>query len=78
MPIREFKCSKCGSKFETLVFSSEEEKGVACPKCSSKDIKRCMSVFTGLVPNGGTGAAKAASSASGCSSCSGGSCSTCH
>ncbi len=77
MPIREFRCSKCGAKFETLVFSNEEEKSLACPKCQSRDIKRCMSIFTGLVRNGGTGPAKTASDSS-CGSCSGGSCSTCH
>jgi len=77
MPIREYRCAKCGSKFETLVFSSEEESSLVCPKCHSKDLKRCMSVFTGLVPNGGTGAAKASSGGS-CSTCSGGTCSTCQ
>ncbi len=76
MPIREYRCQKCGHKFETLVLPGEDEKAIACPACQAKDIKRCMSVFTGRVPNGGTGAAKAA--AGGCSTCSGGTCSTCH
>ncbi len=78
MPIREYRCTKCGSKFETLVLQGEDENSLSCPKCHGKDIHRCMSVFTGLVPNGGTGAAKAAASGASCGSCSGGSCSTCH
>lgn len=78
MPIREYRCQKCGYKFETLVLAGENEKDLSCPKCQAKDIRRCMSVFTGLVPNGGSGAAKAASGGAGCGTCSGGTCSTCH
>ncbi len=76
MPIREYRCQKCGEKFERLIFSGGEENDLACPKCGAKEPKRVMSVFTGLCPNGGTGAARAASGG-GCSTCSGGSCSTC-
>ncbi len=80
MPIRELRCGGCGSKFEALVFSAEEEKALICPKCGSGKLTRCMSVFCGRVASsGGDGAAATpVAGAGGCGSCSGGSCSTCH
>ncbi len=78
MPIREYRCQKCGHKFETLILAGENENDLTCPKCHAAQVKRCMSVFTGMVPVDGTGAAKSAAAASSCGSCSGGSCSTCH
>ena len=77
VPIREYRCSRCGAQFEVLVLPGEDESALTCPKCQSKEIRRRMSVFCGRVPNGGTGATKAGPGG-GCSSCSGGNCSTCH
>ena len=71
MPIYEFKCRKCGSEFEELVFGSSED--VACPKCESSSIERLMSAFAfksggKLTPSSGS---------SGCSSCHSSSCTSC-
>ncbi|MBN1470765.1 MAG: zinc ribbon domain-containing protein [Syntrophaceae bacterium] len=63
MPIYEFRCKKCKKIFESLVFSSSEEKKLACPKCGTKQPQKVMSVFAG--------------GKSGCSSCSSSSCSSC-
>ncbi|PKN70581.1 MAG: FmdB family transcriptional regulator [Deltaproteobacteria bacterium HGW-Deltaproteobacteria-10] len=62
MPIFEFKCKKCKTVFEELIFSAADEKKTVCPKCGSKKSDKLMSVFAG--------------SKSGCSSCSSTSCST--
>jgi len=40
MPIFEYKCLKCGYKFEKLVFGKEK---IRCPKCGSKKIKQTFS-----------------------------------
>lgn len=66
MPIYEYLCNKCGNEFEKLVFGNQQ---VACPRCSSAEIKKKFSVF------GTSGTEKKVSS--GCSSCSSDSCSTC-
>jgi putative FmdB family regulatory protein len=89
MPIREYRCQKCLNKFETLLLSGEDEASLNCPKCGVGDIRRCMSVFVGLVPNGGTKTAATPETAGGapastptegggCSSCASGSCANCH
>ena len=70
MPIFEYACNACGEDFEKLVFGNQS---VTCPKCSSEDIRKKLSLF------GMSGVEKPVSSgSSGCGSCSSGSCSTCH
>ncbi|HBU70532.1 MAG TPA: zinc ribbon domain-containing protein [Elusimicrobia bacterium] len=44
MPIFEYKCGKCGHKFEQLTFESES-KTVKCPKCSSENTEKQFSQF---------------------------------
>ena len=40
MPIYEFQCRECESRFETLVRSSDV---AACPECASEDLKKLTS-----------------------------------
>lgn len=42
MPIFEYTCKTCGTEFETLVRSSTAP---GCPKCSSTDLEKKLSVF---------------------------------
>jgi len=44
MPIFEFRCRKCGSQFERVVFGSDNEP-VKCPACGAEDAERLMSSF---------------------------------
>ena len=62
MPIYEFRCKKCKNIFESLIFSSMEEKKLSCPECGTKKPQKVMSVFAGGKSN--------------CSSCSSTSCSS--
>jgi len=39
MPIYEYKCQKCGHRFEELIF---EEREIKCPKCNSKEIEKLI------------------------------------
>ena len=39
MPIFEYTCKQCKKEFERVVFSGEE-KGIVCPECKSKDVKK--------------------------------------
>ena len=43
MALIDFKCTKCGEKFEEIVKLSDRE-NIKCPKCGSEDIKQ---VFEG-------------------------------
>lgn len=43
MPIFEYKCRKCGHKFEKLVFGKEE---IKCPKCQSTFLDKLFSTFS--------------------------------
>ena len=42
MPLYEFECSDCGEEFETLVFSGE---AVKCLACDSDNISKRFSTF---------------------------------
>jgi len=44
MPLYDFICADCGSKFEALVASSAI-KTCECPKCGKKDSRRQISLF---------------------------------
>jgi len=71
MPIFEYKCLKCDSEFEKLVFGSADASGVQCPGCDSPDVERLFSCFSG-VSKGSDGSTRSLSP-SACSSCSSGS-----
>ncbi len=86
MPIFEYNCTKCGHKFEELVFGDEKP---VCPACQASETEKVISMpcrvsaTLGYSSNAIAAAAAAGASAgmratSGCGSCSGGSCSTCH
>jgi putative FmdB family regulatory protein len=40
MPIYDFKCRSCAARFEALVL----KKAPKCPKCSSEDLERLLSM----------------------------------
>ena len=42
MPIFEYKCKKCGFKFEKLVLGKEK---IQCPKCKSTSLEKLFSPF---------------------------------
>jgi putative FmdB family regulatory protein len=47
MPIYEYKCRKCGEKFEEYRGVYESDTEVRCPKCGSQDTERQISSFFG-------------------------------
>ncbi len=44
MPLFEFECKKCGTRFEKLIFASDKDK-ITCPKCGSEETKKLLSFF---------------------------------
>jgi putative FmdB family regulatory protein len=55
MPIFEYSCDDCGTKFEKLMRRSDDE--AVCPSCGEKHVKQELSTFSAHA----NGASKAAS-----------------
>lgn len=49
MPVFEYKCSDCNSKFEVLHKSSVKPEEVSCPNCNSNNNKKLFSSFSASV-----------------------------
>jgi len=45
MPIYEYKCQDCGTKFEKLVRRTDDGAGVECPSCGQGRVSRELSTF---------------------------------
>jgi putative FmdB family regulatory protein len=45
MPIYEYKCQDCGSKFEKLVRRSADADALECPSCGQKHLTQELSTF---------------------------------
>ncbi|MBE0429939.1 MAG: zinc ribbon domain-containing protein [Thermoleophilia bacterium] len=75
MPIYEFCCRSCESRFEELVSAAiVDNGGVECPKCGSSKTERLLSAFSFTSSGGG---APASMGKSGCSACAKTSCASC-
>ena len=75
MPVYEYFCSDCHTKFDTLRSMSRADEAIACETCGSPHTARVLSMFAF---KGGDGAAvMRTSGGGGCASCSSGSCATC-
>ncbi len=46
MPVFEYKCSNCETKFEVLHKTHNEENRVHCPSCNSTENKKLISAFS--------------------------------
>jgi putative FmdB family regulatory protein len=52
MPIFEYSCVDCGTRFEKLVRRAGETDGLACPSCGEKHLKQELSTFAAHAGNG--------------------------
>lgn len=52
MPIFEYSCEDCGTKFEKLLRGSSDSSQIECPSCGQKHLKQELSVFAAHA-NGG-------------------------
>lgn len=50
MPIFEYRCNKCNTEFEKLVFMGED-KNISCPDCKTEDVTKKMSVSSFMAGN---------------------------
>lgn len=73
MPIYEYCCEQCDTKFETLIRGDEK---ASCPLCGTENVKRLLSAC-GFVSKGSGGETASTSAGSACGGCSSSSCSGC-
>ena len=48
MPIYEYRCEDCGTKFEKLVRRAVDAPGIECPSCGQKHLKQELSTFADM------------------------------
>jgi len=48
MPIFEYKCKNCNSKFEVFHKSLSNPEDTVCPKCNSKENQKIFSAFSSV------------------------------
>jgi putative FmdB family regulatory protein len=77
MPLYEYYCADCHTKFEALRSMSQADESIACRHCDSLHTSRVVSLFA-AVSRGSDGQTQAvAGTGGGCASCSAQTCSTC-
>jgi putative FmdB family regulatory protein len=50
MPVYEYRCQKCGKRFEVTAHLDERDKLAVCPKCHGKEVELVISSFTCAPP----------------------------
>jgi len=45
MPIFEYSCEECGTKFEKLIYRQSDEAALHCPECGKQHLRRELSTF---------------------------------
>jgi putative FmdB family regulatory protein len=78
MPLYEYFCASCGSKFEALRPMTQADAPLACPRCTYDGAARVISTCAVISRTNGGSRLIASSQSAGCGSCGGGHCATCH
>lgn len=60
MPLYEYECLECGSRFEKLVRTAAETSQLKCPECQSGDLEEMFSSFSSAGRSGDSGAGNCA------------------
>jgi putative FmdB family regulatory protein len=70
MPMYDYRCRKCGTIFEELVFSSATpDEEIACPQCHERQAERLLSAP--MIAVGGSSQRSSSERAAGCNATSG-------
>jgi putative FmdB family regulatory protein len=67
MPVYEYYCSTCRTRFEELVRVTGKGERATCPSCARADVPRVLSTFATV--RGGSDGAELAAAAGGCGGC---------
>jgi len=73
MPLYEYECLKCETRFDALRGMSEADDPIACPQCESEETHRVISLFSAVgdqgVIAGDGGACGSCSPSASCATC---------
>ena len=65
MPLYEYRCPSCESRFEVLRRMGQGSEGLACPRCGQEKVEKEFSTFAGASAGSGGPAAGGGCSPSG-------------
>lgn len=54
MPLYEYRCSSCGSRFEVLRRMGQGSEGLSCPRCGQAEVEKEYSTFAGASTDSGS------------------------
>lgn len=77
MPIYEYTCTECKTKFELLRSISQIDEPAECPKCKAEAKRAVTSFLCRSAASGGGGDTESIGGGGSCASCSSTSCSGC-
>jgi len=77
MPLYEYYCADCRTKFEALRSMSKADDPIQCKHCESMQTSRAISLFAAFSKGNGGATQTIAGAGGGCGSCAGGSCGSC-
>ncbi|MBN1581888.1 MAG: zinc ribbon domain-containing protein [Anaerolineae bacterium] len=76
MPIYEYHCAGCETKFEKRRSMSQADEAITCPACGDMRASRSLSLFAAF-SRGSNGESQAVSGSGGCASCGTHACGSC-
>jgi putative FmdB family regulatory protein len=77
MPLYEYRCQNCETRFEVLLSMNQSDSQVTCPSCAEVGARRLISTFAAVSRSEGGTRLVASSQGNGCGSCAGGHCASC-
>ena len=73
MPLYEYCCLDCETRFDALRSMSAADKPISCPKCGQEHARRAISLFAAISSSG-----VIAGNGGSCAQCASGNCAGCH
>jgi putative FmdB family regulatory protein len=77
MPLYEYRCENCRTRFEVLRSINQSDDPIACPACAEMGARRLISTFAAISKGNAGSRLVTSNQTSGCGSCAGGHCATC-
>lgn len=77
MPVYEYVCQKCDTRFDLLRSMSQADQPTCCPHCQAEGARRAPSRFASFSKQSDGSTAAVSGAGGGCGACAGGACASC-